>query len=272
MLTESQITSKLEVCTDRYFACLVLDLLHHFEVCHKTRNNGVYQFPSFITKEMDVADDKWKAGPPFVAYIGRRLSCADETDFFPPGFFPRLQIQICSLSSPKDLIHLYRNSLIIDATKIQCQVRLSRDNRSIDFIGRVTDLNAASSCLQMIDHIQSLMATLSRQLCPSVFFQWSILSARNLQDHSPSLEAYSVTDIIEASHQSEVLWNNTSSCSESVDDLMYMGDKKLKKKCAGRGAKVTFLHDEIFEKLEMLLSDDKDQAVSYIYTCTCTNI
>lgn len=272
VLSEEQIITSLSVCSDRYHSCLTIELLQSFEICHKLKMDGPkYRFPSFNLNK--IKEEDWTPGPNYLAYIGRKLTCSNETDFLPPGFLPRLQVQLSSLSGPRETFRIFSNAIICTADSYEYLVRVSEDRSSVDFIGRLVDLKFAGICLHTLDHAQSIMMKLSRQVCPSVFFDMMILSLADLKNHIASPHVYMISEIVDATRRCVGLYNEGSKSTETVESLLYFGDERLMEKNTGRGANVMFLHEDIFEKLELLLASeegseegsDKQQPVSEYY-------
>ena len=270
ILTEEQIVSSLSVCDSRYYAHLVPELLQHFVVCNRLKSADCstptgatgtiqYQFPIFNTDEM--GSDTWCRGDEYIAYIGRRLTCTEHSDFLPPGFLPMLQVQLCILSGPCESFTIYTNGILCVSTSYQYLIKVTANNCSIDLIGRLTDAKFAGICIHTLDHAQNVVTKISRLLCPSVFFERVIFSARDLKEHSFAPYTYPISDVVEAMRTNTHLYNEVSKCTESVDSLLFFGDKRSKDKYTGRGSNVAFLHTDVFEKLELLLGSEDCEKV-----------
>ena len=269
-VSEQDITSQLLACTDRFHSTVVLQLLHHFELCFKSRNKpGMLEFPFLLPA--NETNNVWSSDTRFQSYIGRALTCCNESDFLPPGFISTLQVQVSSSLQMEDL-HFFRNALIVNCRTYQCLMKLGTDNCSIEFIGRIINRESAVNCLNLVDQVQSLMNKQSRLMCPSVFFNWSILSATDLQDHVSFPQRYSISLVIDVDRHGSTLWNNRKRVSETPVQVMFFGDEKIKEKESRRNAKVIFLQDSLFEKLELLLADQPVSVLMIVYTCIIVSL
>ena len=155
--------------------------IQHFELCHKVWESNAYMFPSLITTPLDA--QVWKPEPQFVAYVGRNLSCADETDAFPPGFFPQLQVQATS-GFKQEKVFLFKSSFIVDAGSHQCLVQINDSSTAIRIVGRAV-AGEGHQCIQLLNMVQTMVAHLIRLACPSIFLDLQIFSSQILQLTGP---------------------------------------------------------------------------------------
>lgn len=273
-LTEEQITSSFPSCNNHFYSSLIMELLQHFEVCSKVRGNPtLYHFPNLFNNNSVTTNDIWSKGhTSFPTHIGRRLLIIDETEYFPPGLFLRLQALLVTLTTPTQSVHFNERSVVIDSPQFQVCVKISLDELSIDLIGRISNneddhFQQASNCLQLIDQIQGQIVKVTRGVCPSVFLQWAFLSAKELAADFKNGENISKTnqhvfvssEIVEGFKSKTNLWNESLKCSESVQELLFFNCPLLMETYTGRGAYLILIHDEIFEKLEDLLNDEDEE-------------
>lgn len=236
---------------DRQHIPAILKLLQYFELCHRVKDSSVFQFPSLITATLDLR--LWQPDPRFVAYTGRHLVCADETDTFPPGFFSRLQVQACS-ALRQEKLSLFKGSFLVDAGSYQCLIQINHYSTAIDLIAR-TSAGHNQSCLQLLDQIHTMIAQLIRQACPTVFLDLQVLSSFDLKEHQSEPHFYSVHEIVAADAQGHTVNNPTSGVSESAVDLLFCGDERLKQQGRGKNTKIAYIPEEIICKVEELLED-----------------
>ena len=249
-ISEDTLQEKFAQHSDKQHVPIIIELLQHFELCHRVKETDLFEFPTFITTPLD--STLWEESPHFKTYIGRRLVCADNTDAFPPGFFSRLQVQAYSTFRQEEL-SLFKGSFIVTANSYQCLVKMRDCNTAIDLIGRMERGHShVLSCIKLLDATQSLIAHLVRTACPSVFLDLQIISSSDLKSHTNNPHCYSVHSIISANASGRMVTNPVTSVSESAADLVYEG---LQKTTDGKSYKVAYLPDEIIGKIQDLLED-----------------
>lgn len=252
-ISEDTLQERFSQHTDEQHIPIIVKLLQHFDLCHRVKDTNLFEFPTFISAELD--PHLWKHEPRFVAYIGRHLVCADNTDAFPPGFFSRLQVQAYSAFRQEKVL-LFKGSFVINASTHQCLVRMSPCSTAIDLIGRTEEGHALTlSCIKLLDNTQSLIANLVRTACPSIFLDLQIISSSDLKAHKDVPHCYSVHEVISADSSSKMVTNPVSNMSESSAELLYLGDEALLKNSGGRNMQVAYLPEEIIGKIEELLDD-----------------
>ena len=245
---------------------IVFKILHNLELycCIRTGDSSeVFYFPSMARHCNNSFMSLWVTEKEkFIKYVGRKWTTCEECDYFPAGFVPFLQAQMVFLQNNKNLA-LFESGFILDSTTYQCMVKVDREsNNSIEFIGRISSVDYAGKCLLSLDRIQNLVAKLSRTMCPAIFFQHSILSSSDLQDHSPSPQVYQISAVIAADKGGPPLINIRKQSTELPCDLLFFGDSQLMLKGSGLSAKVAYLDDLLFEKMGDLLTEDGIQPVS----------
>ena len=251
-ITEDVLRARFAEHIDKKHFPVILDLLQNFDLCHRSKDTGLFLFPSFITETLD--PQKWKSEPDrFVAYIGRHLVCTDETDAFPPGFFSRLQVQVSGQLRQVDLF-LGKGSFLVEGGSHQCLVRVNSHNTAIEIIGR-TATGHSHSCIQLMDSIQTNIAHLVRMACPTVFLNFQVFSSSDLKAHKSDPHRYKMSEVIAADSSGKMVTNAVTLFPESPVDLLFCGDERLKKNCSGKNTKLAYLPEEIIEKIQELLED-----------------
>ena len=252
-ISEDTLQERFAQHTDKQHIPIIIELLQHFDLCHRVKDTDLFEFPTFISALLD--PHLWEQEPRFVAYIGRRLVCADDTDAFPPGFFSRLQVQAYGAFRQEKLL-LFNGSFVIAAGTHQCLVRMSACSTAIDLIGRTEEGHAHTlSCIKLLDNTQSLISNLVRTACPSIFLDLQIISSADLKSQEGEPHCYSVHEVITADASSKMATNPVTNMSESAAELLYLGDEGLLKSSGGRNMKVAYLPEEIIGKIEELLQD-----------------
>ena len=127
-ITEQDLQNKFTEHVDKQHIPVILQLLQHFELCHRVRDKDIFEFPCYITSPLD--KERWKPEQRFIAYSGRIFECTDETDSFPPGFFCRLQVQVSEYFKQEKTVH-FKGGFIIDAVTHQCLVTINKQSTSI---------------------------------------------------------------------------------------------------------------------------------------------
>ncbi len=262
-ICRKMIQNCLPTCKDVLHLNMAFKIVRNLELGYTTKayNNGseVYHFCS---KSENDESAIWVSDDKYVKYIGRQMVTCDDNDIIPTGFVSYLQSQVLFLQHGKNVITFDRG-LILDYSNYQCLVKLLPNNRSISFIGRICDMNEASSCLSSLDCTQLSVAKLCRIMCPAIFFKWLILNPVDLKNHAPSLRSCPVSAVIAYDKK------GVSSVQETVGDLvdnplnmMFFGDDQLMVKGTGMNVKVAYLDDFLLEKMDDLLIEDGIQPVS----------
>lgn len=172
------------------------------------------------------------------------------------------------MTTTRDKLSLYRDSLIIDSAHYQILIRNGADRSSIDLIGRLKEgvepHVGGNICIQTIDYIQGMVIRLARIIIPSVFFQWLTLSASDLANHTPSPHTFLSVEVAEVLKDGRSLWNEGSQVFESVRSLLFFDSEKLMSGSTGRACYVNFIQESILSKLDDLLTEDDEQPVSLL--------
>ena len=236
---------------DKQHIPIILQLLQHFELCHRVRDKDIFEFPCYISSDLN--PELWKPEPRFLAYSGRQFECTDETDSFPPGFFCRLQVQVSEYFRQEKPIH-FKGGFIVDAKTYQCLVTINEQSTSITLVGRIQK-GHSHNCIQLMDHIQTMIAVLTRDMCPTIFLNLKILSSSDLRQHRSHPHQYTIHTVIAALTSDEIVTNMVTNSLESATDLLYLGDKDFQKSHSGLQMKVSYIPEEIIIKAQELLQD-----------------
>ena len=251
-ISEDVLLSRFSAHFDQQHFPVILQLLQHFDLCHRLPEpGGLLEFPCFISAPLDPR--RWRPDPSFVAYLGRRFVCDDDTDVFPPGFFCRLQVQALRTLRQARVV-LFRGSFVVDAGWYQSLVRINEHSTAVDIVGR-TGYASETACYHLMDHVQTLLAELIRAACPTVFLVMRILSCSDLLHFRDPPHVYPFHEVVGAIASGTVLTNGATHKKESPLDLLYGGDEELQRRQGGKHTRIMHLSPEIIRQVEELLSD-----------------
>ena len=106
-----------------------------------------------------------------------------------------------------------------------------------------------------MDHIQTMIAGLTRDMCPTIFLDLKILSSSDLRQHRSDPYQYTIHTVISALTNDQIVSNMVTNSHESATDLLYLGDKDFQKSHSGLQMKVSYIPEEIIIKAQELLQD-----------------
>ena len=250
-ITEQDLQNKFTKHVDKQHIPVILQLLQHFELCHRVRDTDIFEFPCYIMSPLN--KELWKPEQRFVAYSGRVFECTDETDSFPPGFFCRLQVQVSEYFKQERPVH-FKSGFIIDAVTHQCLVTINEVSTSITLVGR-TEGGYCHSCIRLMDHIQTMIAVLIRDMCPTIFLDLRILSSLDLHKHRSCPHQYSIHEVITALTNNVLVTNLVTNNHECATDLLYLGDHAYQNSHSGLQMKVAYVAEDTITKAQELLQD-----------------
>ena len=250
-ITEQDLQNKFTEHVDKQHIPIILQLLQHFELCHRVRDKDIFEFPCYIMSPLN--KDLWKPEQKFAAYSGRRFECTDETDSFPPGFFCRLQVQVSEYFKQEKPTH-FKCGFIIDALTHQCLVTMNEQSTSITLIGR-TQKGHSHSCIRLMDHIQTMIAVLIRDMCPTIFLDLKILSSLDLCQHRSNPHQYTIHEVVRAMTVDIMVTNHMTNVRECATNLLYLGDRAYQDSHSGLQMKVAYIPEDTIIKAQELLQD-----------------
>lgn len=249
-ISKETLEEKFKEYLDEKDIPVIIELLQDFDLCYKVRDGDNYDFPAFIKES--ISADMWKPESLFTVYCGRHLVCTEETDTFPPGFFSRLQVLISRVLTHEKIDH-FKGSFLVDSVSYQCLVQINSASNSISLIGRAGKLFALDA-LQLLDLIQSQIAILVRDICPTIFLELMVPSSVDLKRHSKP-RFYSIYEVISKSTDLKIRENIDTVMDETITDLLYMGDREYQQSHEGKETKVAYIPMEIIRQVQELLSD-----------------
>ncbi|XP_035677366.1 death-associated protein kinase 1-like [Branchiostoma floridae] len=194
---------------------LVIDLLQEFQLCHS--NNGrEFIFPGLLTQAMP--SDKWQlTQEPKVVYFGKQVQCADSTDMFSSGFFPRVQTRLMrELENPP---LLWRDGVKCADRDVEGLIKLSPDGRAVNICVRSAQGDKVQ-CGKMLQQLENIIADVLFECSPGTGTVENVLSARALKEHREEFYSYSKAEISKATTESSTVHHPILGFTEQVSDLL----------------------------------------------------
>lgn len=148
----------------------------------------------------------------------------------------------------------FKDGFVVDAQTHQCLAAINEQSTSITLVGR-TEKGHSHSCIRLMDHIQTMIAVLIRDMCPTIFLDLKILSSSDLRQHHPHPHQYTIHNVVTALTSDQIVTNMVSNCHESATDLLYLGDQAFQESHSGLQMKVSYIPDEVIVKAQELLQD-----------------
>lgn len=258
-ISEQTLEAKFAQHVDKQHIPIIIALLQHFELCHRRKDNGLFEFPCYVNESL--SPELWKGEERFVAYSGRHLVCSDDTDSFPPGFFSRLQVQV-SGSFRQEKLLIFNGSFLVDGTTYQCLVKINSSSTAIEVIGR-TEQGSSQNCLQLMDQIQAMIAALIREVCPTIFLELNILSSYNLKQHQSVPQCYTINEVIAAEFEDKTIFNVQNGVEEHPTDLLYLSDHAYHNAHKDSNRRIAYIPENIVDKIQELLQDGDNVSTDY---------
>ena len=263
-LTGSTIRGLLASHVDQKYIEIILTLLQNFDLCYKKKgcnqddNDEVYVFPSLMEVPFDA--QLWQPDRYFTAYVGRQLVCLESTDVFPPGFFAYLQAHVAKQC---EAVHIWRDSLLVNCDTHQALVQMNTAKTSVRLVGRACP-SSAHACLKLLDQIHGNVGSLVKNLCPTIFLETKILSSSDLRlcnydGSGREPHSYGVSEVFDADSRGEGVENPHTKERETLEELIFFGDRELKRSQGGRETKVAHMSREIVDKVQELLQDNEEE-------------
>ncbi|XP_035677307.1 death-associated protein kinase 1-like [Branchiostoma floridae] len=132
---------------------LVITLLQEFQLCH-TFDDETYIIPGLLKQNMP--DKVWKpTTEQKVIYFGKQVQCADKTDMFSSGFFPR--VQTCLMRELKYRPSLWRDGAKSADRNVEGLIKLSPDSRAVNICVRSVQGDKVK-CGKMLQQLENIVA------------------------------------------------------------------------------------------------------------------
>ncbi|XP_078614477.1 death-associated protein kinase 1-like [Branchiostoma floridae x Branchiostoma japonicum] len=200
-------------------ADLLTTLLQEFQLCH-TFDGQEFIIPGLLTQTMP--PEKWQptADPAKTVYFGKQVRCADTTDMFSSGFFPRVQTRLMRQLKNRPL--LWRDGAKCFDWNVESLIKLSADGRAVNVCVRSEQADKPS-CRQMLELIENILTNELDECSPGTETKERVLSARALREHREEVYSYSMDQIDKAKAEHGIVYHDILGFSEDVDDLLYGG-------------------------------------------------
>eukprot|EP00058_Branchiostoma_floridae_P018092 XP_002603581.1 hypothetical protein BRAFLDRAFT_93229 [Branchiostoma floridae] len=219
---------------------LLIILLQEFQLCH-TFDGQEFIFPGLLTQAMP--PEKWKptADPAKTVYFGKQVQCADTTDMFSSGFFPRVQTRLMRQLKNRPL--LWRDGAKCFDCNVESLIKLSPDGRAVN-IGVRSEQADKPSCQQMLQLIENILTNELDECSPGTTTEERVLSARALREHREEVYSYSMDQIDKAKAEDGIVHHDILGFSEDVNDLLYGGrdDEEEEQGAVGNTIKQTIVY------------------------------
>ncbi|XP_078581532.1 death-associated protein kinase 1-like [Branchiostoma floridae x Branchiostoma japonicum] len=198
---------------------LLITLLQEFQLCH-TFDGQVFIIPGLLTQTMP--PEKWQptTDSAKTVYFGKQVQCADTTDMFSSGFFPRVQTRLMRQLKNRPL--LWRDGAKCFDCNVESLIKLSPDGRAVNICVR-SEQGDKPSCRQMLEQIENIINNVLDECSPGTTTEERVLSARALREHREEFYSYSMDQIDKAKAEDGVVHNDILGFSEDVNDLLCGG-------------------------------------------------
>ncbi|XP_035657817.1 death-associated protein kinase 1-like [Branchiostoma floridae] len=198
---------------------LLITLLQEFQLCH-TFDGQEFIIPGLLTQAMP--PEKWQKteDPTKTVYFGKQVQCADTTDMFSSGFFPRVQIRLMRQLKNRPL--LWRDGAKCFDCNVESLIKLSPDGRAVNICVRSEQADK-QSCRQMLEQIDNVINNVLDECSPGTTTEERVLSARALKEHREEVYSYGMDQIDKAEAGDGIVYHDILGFSEDVNDLLYGG-------------------------------------------------
>ncbi|CAH1270821.1 DAPK1 [Branchiostoma lanceolatum] len=194
---------------------LLIILLQEFQLCH-SYDGQTFIFPGLLTQTMP--PDKWQPTPePKVVYFGKQVQCADSTDMFSSGFFPRVQTRLMRELENRPL--LWRDGAKCVDRNVEGLIKLSPDGRAVNICVRSAQGDKVQ-CGKMLQQLENIIADVLDECSPGTGTVEKVLSARALKEHREEFYSYGKEEISKAAAEGGTIVHPTLGFTEQVSDLL----------------------------------------------------
>ncbi|XP_035678729.1 death-associated protein kinase 1-like [Branchiostoma floridae] len=199
---------------------LLITLLQEFQLCH-SYDGQTFIFPGLLTQTMP--PDKWQPTlEPKVVYFGKQVQCADSTDMFSSGFFPRVQTRLMRELENRPL--LWRDGAKCWDLNVEGLIKLSPDGRAVTICVRSVQ-GDKGQCGKMLQQLENIIADVLDECSPGTGTVEKVLSARALKEHREEFYSYGKEEISKATTEGGAISHPTLGFTEQVSDLLCREDE-----------------------------------------------
>ncbi|XP_078608941.1 uncharacterized protein LOC144880570 [Branchiostoma floridae x Branchiostoma japonicum] len=199
---------------------LLITLLQEFQLCH-SYDGQTFIFPGLLTQTMP--PDKWQlTQEPKAVYFGKQVQCADSTDMFSSGFFPRVQTRLMRELENRPL--LWRDGAKCADRNVEGLIKLSPDGRAVNICVRSAQGDKVQ-CSKMLQQLENIIADVLDECSPGTGTVEKVLSARALKEHREEFYSYGKEEISKAAADGGTILHPTLGFTEQVSDLVCREDE-----------------------------------------------
>ncbi|XP_078594441.1 uncharacterized protein LOC144872258 [Branchiostoma floridae x Branchiostoma japonicum] len=198
---------------------LMITLLQEFQLCH-TYDKQTYIIPGLLTETMP--DEVWKpTTEQKVVYFGKQVQCADSTDMFSSGFFPRVQTRL--MRELENHPSLWRDGAKCVDRNLESLIKLSPDGRAVNICVRSVQGNKVQ-CGKMLQQLENIIADVLDECSPGTGTVENVLSARALKEHREEFYSYGKEEISKAAVKDGTIVHPVLQFTEQINDLLCSED------------------------------------------------
>jgi hypothetical protein len=134
----------------------MIRVLEHFQLCYELittdpfsrKATSQYVFPALLAKGLN--DDSWQFDEQFDLHVGVVLICSQWTRMLPPGFMPRLQVNLVMEATKQRGVHeIFKDCVLVALGEAQALVHLSHLGRAVSVHVRGTS-SARLECMRLL--------------------------------------------------------------------------------------------------------------------------
>ncbi|XP_078689157.1 death-associated protein kinase 1-like [Branchiostoma floridae x Branchiostoma belcheri] len=197
---------------------LLITLLQEFQLCH-SYDGQTFIFPGLLTQTMP--GQVWQpTQEPKAVYFGKQVQCADSTDMFSSGFFPRVQTRLMREQENRPL--LWRDGAKCVDRNVEGLVKLSPDGRAVNICVRSAQGDKVK-CGKMLQQLENIIADVLDECSPGTGTEKKVLSARALKEHREEFYSYAKEEISKAAAEGGTIVHPSLGFTEQVSDLLCVG-------------------------------------------------
>ncbi|KAI8485276.1 hypothetical protein Bbelb_370230 [Branchiostoma belcheri] len=194
---------------------LLITLLQEFQLCH-SYDGQTFIFPGLLTQTMP--NHVWQpTSEPKVIYFGKQVQCADTTDMFSSGFFPRVQTRLMREQENRPL--LWRDGAKCVDRNVEGLIKLSPDGRAVNICVRSVQGDKVQ-CGKMLLQLENTIADVLDECSPGTGTEEKVLSARALKEHREEFYSYGSEEISKAAVEGGTIVHPFLGFTEHVSDLL----------------------------------------------------
>ncbi|KAI8519499.1 hypothetical protein Bbelb_027560 [Branchiostoma belcheri] len=197
---------------------LLITLLQEFQLCH-SYDGQIFIFPGLL--KQTIPGQVWHSTPePTKAvYFGKQVQCADSTDMFSSGFFPRVQSRLMREQENRPL--LWRDGAKCVDRNVEGLIKLSSDGRAVNICVRSAQGDKVQ-CGKMLQQLENIIADVLDECSPGTGTAEKVLSARALKEHREEFYSYGKEEISKAAAKGGTIAHPSLGFTEQVSDLLYV--------------------------------------------------